>query len=381
MHTIHIQRLAAAVGMALAALTAPAQAEFALGDETKGVTVKFGDEADLKVRVRLQPRYDAGDLYTDANGKFVSESDFYLRRTRLELSGHMTKNLKYKYVLEADKRFKEGKKADASPLYALLDYQFSDSASLLFGQTKLPYSRVSLTSSSKQLMVERPFSTEAAKKHFGDYNQPILMLHGQPADGLFTYAVATGDGNKEAANVESDPYLGARLTFSPPGWVEKKQSDAHLGKGRHLTFGVSYGRQDGQKTIGSSTETDRSLKGADVSFHLGGLTAQAEYIQFDTETTGSAAVEAKGWYVQAGYFIPGANLEPAIRYEKYNQDDNATTDKEDKIITIGFNWYFKGHSMKLGVNYMNRETAPGNLTVPGGDDEQKVLQVQTQLYF
>lgn len=378
---MHTKLITAAVGAALAALAAPAQAEFALGEETKGVTVKFGEEADLKVRVRLQPRYDTGDLYTDAAGKFVSESDFYLRRTRLELSGHVTKNLKYKYVLEADKHFKEGKKAEASPLYALLDYKFDSAASLLFGQTKLPYSRVSLSSSSKQLLVERPFSTEAAKKHFGDYNQPILMLHGKPAEGLFTYAVAMGDGAKEATTVESDPYLGGRITFSVPGWVEKKQSDAHLGKGRHLTFGASYGQQDGQKTIGSSTETDRNLQGADVSFHLGGLTAQAEYVKFDTKTTGSPEVEAKGWYVQAGYFIPGANIEPAIRYEKYNRDDNAATDKEDKITTVGLNWYFKGHSMKLGVNYVKTKLAPGNITVAGGDDEKNVLQVQTQLYF
>lgn len=94
---------------------------------------------------------------------------------------------------------------------------------------------------------------------------------------------------------------------------------------------------------------------ASVSFHLGGLTAQAEYIHFDNETTGQPKVEAKGWYVQAGYFIPGANIEPAIRYEKYNHDDNATTDREDKITTVGFNGYFKGHSMKLGQRREQRD--------------------------
>lgn len=376
---MHMKLLTAALGATCVAATAPALADFALGDETKGVTVKFNDEADLKVRVRLQPRFDTGDLRADSAGKNVSESDLYLRRTRLEIGGHLTKALKYKYVLEADKHYKDGKKSEVSPLYALLDYKFADAASLLFGQTKLPYSRVSLSSSSKQLLVERPASTEAAKKHFGDYNQPILMLHGKPAGGMFSYAVALGDGAQESATTESDPYVGGRVTFSPAGWIEKGQSDAHLGKGQHLAVGVSFGQQDGQKTIGAATETDRSLTGADVSFHMGGFTAQAEYINFETDSTGAPKKEEQGWYVQAGYFIPGTNIEPAVRFEKFDKD-TSVSDKEDEITSLGFNWYMKGHSMKVGVNWVNTQFGKANIAA-GADDERDVLQVQAQLYF
>lgn len=363
------------VGLAIAGTAGVSHAEFALGDGTKGASIKLNDEANLQMRIRIQPRMDIGDIYTDTAGKTVSESDLYIRRARIEAAGSMTKELKYKFVLQGDKANQAGTSAGVNLKYALFDYKFADSASLLFGKTKLPYSRVSLTSSSEQLLVERPASTEAAKKHFGDYNQPILMLHGKA--GAFGYALATGDGNKEATTVESDPYYGARVTFALI--PEKGQSDAHLGEGKHLVFGLHTGMQDGQKTIGTAISTDRNLVGADVSFHTGGLTAQAEYNKMTESTTGAADKEPEGTYVQVGYFIPGINIEPALRYEEYDNDSNATG-KKDKITTAGFNYYLKGHSMKLGVNWVNTKLGSGNF-VAGGDDTRDVLQVQTQLYF
>lgn len=372
---MHKKILLTAVGLAIASAAGVSRAEFALGEATKGATVKPSDDASLQVRIRLQPRLDAGDIYTDAADKTVSETDLYIRRARIEAGGAMTKELKYKFVLQGDKANKEGTGTAVGVKYALVDYKFADAAALLFGKTKLPYSRVSLTSSSAQLLVERPASTEAAKKLFGDYNQPILMLHGKA--GAFGYALATGDGNKEAKTVESDPYYGARLTFAV--MPEKGQSDAHLGEGNHLVLGVHAGVQDGQKTIGAATSTDRELVGADVSFHTGGLTAQVEYNKMTESTTGAADVEPEGAYAQLGYFIPGINIEPAVRYEEYDHNSNASG-RKDKITTAGFNYYLKGHSMKLGVNWVNTKLGSGNFAA-GGDDTRDVLQVQTQLYF
>lgn len=375
---MHRKILLTAIGLAAAGATGISRAEdttFALGEATKGATVKPNDETAFRARIRIQPRFDSGDIYTDAAKKNVSESDIYIRRARIEASGAMTKQLKYKFVLQGDKANKEGTGTGVGLKYALFDYKFADSAALLFGKTKLPYSRISLTSSSKQLLVERPASTEAAKKLFGDYNQPILMLHGKA--GVFGYALAAGDGAKEAKTVESAPYYGARLTFAP--MPEKGQSDAHLGKGRALVFGVHTGAQNGQKTIGAATSTDRNLVGADVSFHTGGLTAQAEYNQM-TETADGVEIAPKGTYIQLGYFIPGINIEPAVRYEEYNHDSNSISDRKDKITTAGFNYYLKGHSMKLGVNWVNTKLGSGNVPL-GGSDTRDVLQVQTQLYF
>lgn len=400
---MRIKLLTAAVAAAVGVVALPAQADFALGEETKGATTKFGDEADMTIRVRLQPRLDLGDIGQNSTTRqFYSETDFYLRRLRLEAEGHLTKSLKYNLTLAADREDQNYRartstnSATASTAddqkfgvhYAYLDYKFADPFSVRFGQYKLPLSRISLSSSARQLIVERPFSSEDAKGLFGDYEQVELMLHGSVAGGIFKYMLAAADGSDQNragtayANADTGlAYIG-RLEFSPPGMTEKGQSDAHLGKGRHLTFGLNAGSQGGVKSNGGAIETDRNLMGADISFHLGGFTAQAEYNAWKVGETGVLLdLEPKGWYVQAGYFIPGVNIEPVVRYEEYDLNSNATTDQTNKYTTVGLNWYAKGHSLKIGVNWQKSEFGAGNLGTPAQQTERDVYQVQTQIYF
>lgn len=399
---MRIKLLTIAVGATLAAAV-PAHAEFTLGEETKGVNIKFNDEANMNIRVRLQPRLDFGDIGQNATTRqFYSETDFYLRRLRLETEGSLVKNLKYNLTLSADREDQNYRTrtstnsattnaADDQKFgvhYAYLDYKVADPFSVRFGQYKLPLSRISLSSSARQLIVERPFSSEDAKSLFGDYEQTELMLHGSVAGGIFKYMLAAADGSDQNragtayTNTEAElAYIG-RLEFSPPGMIEKGQSDAHLGKGRHLTFGLNAGSQGGVKGNGGAIETNRELMGADISFHLGGFTAQAEYNAWKVGETGVLLdLEPNGWYAQLGYLIPVVNIEPVARYEVYDLDSKATTDRENTYTTVGFNWYAKGHSVKVGVNWQKSKFGSGNLGTPAQQDERDVYQVQTQIYF
>ena len=190
----------------LSLTTASFAQDFRMGDETKGLKVKISDDTDISIRVRMQPRLDMGDLVTNdavTPTSYESEIDSYLRRLRLEIGGNIVKELKYSLVFEADKNGKFASKSGAPPAppinevkiqIANIDYKFNDSFGVRIGKAKLPYSRVSLTSSSKQLIVERPASTEAAKKLFDDYYQSHLMFSGKASEGLFAYNFAIGDG-------------------------------------------------------------------------------------------------------------------------------------------------------------------------------------------
>jgi len=388
-----VQTVASAAAVVLF-LGGVAHAEgFLLGEEGKGITVKAAENTDLNVRIRLQPRFDAGDLIKSDETtptSYEGETDFYLRRIRLELGGHIVKNLRFNLTLEGDKNSKAPGKSsnEVKILYAYGDYKIADPFSIRFGKAKLPYSRVSLTSSSKQLLIERPFSTEDAKKLFDDYYQAHLLLHGKIAGGAVAYSLAGGDGWEPGSSVngktvhKSGPLYAARLELSPPEWAEKSQSDAHLGKGRHLTVGANYAAQDGIEYASSPFEEDRSLWGADLSGHWEGFTFQGEYNAWKEEFTdpSSADKEPKGWYVQAGYFIPGVNVEPAVRYEVYEQDSNKT-DTEQRTVTVGVNWYLKGHSVKLSANYAMTEFDKNAKGFLANVDKQNDFQMQGQLYF
>src|SRR3990172_6939534 len=133
--------------------------DFAMGPETGGLKVKLSDDADFKLRIRLQPRIDTGDIIKSSDGKsYDSATDLYVRRIRLETNGKLSKNLKYEFVLTADKWDKDGNTNEFGVQYANVEYEVNDAMSVVAGKSKLPYSRVSLTSSSKQLIIERPTS-------------------------------------------------------------------------------------------------------------------------------------------------------------------------------------------------------------------------------
>lgn len=380
-------------GVILLLITTTAYAqEFMFGEETKGLKVKISDDADITTRIRLQPRFDIGDLVKSEDGQsYESETDIYIRRIRLEFGGNLIQNLKYSLIFEADKNGKfasSGFPANEVKIqYANIDYKFDDLFNLRFGKAKLPYSRVSLTSSSKQLIVERPTSTEAAKKLFDDYYRSHLVLHGKASEGVFAYNLAIGDGWEPNSTVSSNtvhksgPLYIARVEISPPGWIEKSQSDANLGNGKHLTIGANYAAQQGIEYKGNDYEEDRTLTGFDISGHWNAITGQFEYNTWkEAYTEAKSDKEPTGWYVQAGYFVQGPNIEPVVRYEIYDQDSNSD-DKQEKTTTLGVNWYGKGHSFKVGMNWAHTEYDKNASGYLSDDDIKDAYQVQAQLYF
>ena len=174
------------------------------------------------------------------------------------------------------------------------------------------------------------------------------------------------------------------MELSPPGWVEKKKSDAHLGKDRHLALGLNYAAQKGieYNIAASDLRGEQDARWFDISGHYKGLGFQYENNRWSASSNDPAVtdVKPKGWYAQAGYFIDGLNIEPAARYEVYDQD-SGSTDKKEKTSTYGINWYLKGHSLKAGLNRVTTkyaEKASGRLT---NDDTKSAYQLQVQMYY
>ncbi|MCR4287424.1 MAG: OprO/OprP family phosphate-selective porin [Deltaproteobacteria bacterium] len=377
-------------------LSAPAHAGFYYGDETKGATLTT-NEADINMRIRLQPRLDYGDIVKSKDGTaYEKDADMYLRRLRLELGGSLiAKTLKYSLTITGDKWDQAGHTGALGIQYANVEWEADDALSIVFGKEKLPYSRVSLTSSSKRLFIENPVSTEAAKKLFGKtdpYYQPKLAARGRLLDGVISYEAALADGWQNGETIQTGrtvfrgkPLYVARVELSPPGWVEKKKSDAHLGKDQHLALGLNYAGQKGieYNIAASDYEENRTLAGFDISGHYKGLGFQYENNRWavSSDDPAVADVKPKGWYAQAGYFIDGLNIEPAARYEVYDQDSGSTDMKKEKTSTYGVNWYLKGHSLKAGLNRVTtkyEDKASGRLL---NDDTKTIYQIQVQMYY
>jgi phosphate-selective porin OprO/OprP len=322
------------------------------------------DSATVNMKLRLELRAEAGDLtFTDKN-TYESEFDAYLRRIRLGFFGKaFFENLHYALTFAADETDKGeafGEESGIIVSSAYLRYTFSEALQLQFGKTKLPFSRVYLTSSSRQLFVERPVYTIGLREFFRRYVHTNLQLIGHFREGTIGYKFAVGTGwrpgsklyGEDAVVIDSaDPYYVGRLELSPHGWVEDKMSDAHIGKGKHLTFGLYTASQDGLEYRDMVGSEKRTLFGADVSYHNKNVTLQTEYNEWkiDTQLVGKYE-NPRSWYIQGGYLFSHMQIEPTIRYELF--DSNQKAEKASaSILTLGMNKYFKGHNLKLGINW------------------------------
>ena len=341
---------------------------------------------DISFKIRLQPRLDFGPLATNADrSAYESMQDASLRRVRLEIVGRPRERLHYIVAFAADRWDQQGKQPAVSLGYALFNYRFAKALNLQFGLAKLPYSRSLLTSSSKQLLIDRPAIADLAGR-FYKYFAPHLVVHGQRADGLLGYYLAltdglqTGDSDRafsgQTTTQNGTPVTALRLELSPPGWIEKRKSDAHLGTGRHLTFGLNIVWQDDLELTAIGRER-RLLFGGDLSFHRENLSIGTEYIYMQRD--GAARSETSGWYAQAGYFIKNRNLEPAARIGLIDKDLD-TPDAKARTFTVGLNWYIEAHDLKLQAN-INHHRFDKNAREIRDKNSKTILQLQNQIYF
>lgn len=382
-------------------------ADFIKGPETSGMTVK-SEEANLNIRLCVQTRLEYGDVATTpGQGAYSTDADLYFKILSLETTGALAKDLKYNLVFLKGREGQGGRASSTTDgsvrlQNAFIDYKLYDAATFRFGKAKLPYSRSAATHYSKQLFVELPASVDGAKTLFNDYFQPQAALSGGFMADSLGYGLLIADGweagtnlngkdDKEGKVYKSAPLYGARAEFSPPGLVEAGRSDAHLGKGRHLTFSATVASQrdieySTYNGASSDDSEDRTLVVFDVSGHLNGLTGQAEYLAWTIEYTkpGLAKKRPKGWYAQAAYLVNGLNVEPVFRYESYDQD-SAFTEKTEKNRTIGVNWYLKGHSLKASLNWLHSiydDNAISSANVSGAKARTRDrYQLEVQLYL
>jgi hypothetical protein len=390
--------------------------------------VKASSKLDLPfdIKMRAQARLDAGDLLVSPEGRYRTETDLFLRRVRLELEKELKtppfgKELTLNLTLEADRfdqDFRNGRRRDPGNnvglQYLYGDWVFTDAFGLEIGKHKLPFLRVELTSSGRQLLIERPAVTGAAKDSLGDYHQAQVMAHGEVAGGALRYYFSFADGaanldalqelDSDASSVQrrrwGNAYTGrielAPLSFREQGaYTEKKRDDTGIGAESHLTFGFDYGLQ---QDIRYATETvaDATLDSRVVSADLAGryslgamgtVTGQLEYVSFKRDFNYRQDEKPQGGYLQAGYLLPwtllGGRFEPALRYEIFDHDrvdnDGASGSKE-RTISIGTNHYLLKHSVKWAYNFVHTRFDPG-VAEAANSRKRDLHQLLLQLYF
>ena len=342
-------------------------------------------EAIHSAKVRLQVRADLGDFAASGDSEYRTGSDFYLRRSRLEITGRPRENVSFQLVLAGDRLGQRESSGRASLPYAFVNYRFGDAASIRAGQLKLPMIRQRWVSASRQLFIDRSLPALALGNAVGGYLAPQVSLHGKLRGGTLAYLLSLSDGleagdsdsrfSGAAVDQADGPALVGRLELSPAGWLEGKKRESHLGTGRHFALALNAAREGGIEIGG--TREDRLLVGGDLSYHHGGLGIQAEYLRLYRSGGGDAS--PAGWYLQSGYYLSGRQLEPAIRIARYDADLPAGGDAITTC-TGGLNWYADGHRLKLMLNLVHERFGP-NVRELFGEPARTSAQLMNQVYF
>ena len=331
----------------------------------KGFFIKSADgQSKMTINGRVQSRYQfdgldgVGDAAEDGSGADDKQS-FSIPRARLTLKGHVYgKDLTYKFQTDFGKGL-----VNLKDFFA--NYRLSDGLHIRVGQWKRPFSRQQITSSSKLSLVDRAITD----KLFGAGRDIGVALHNnyeKSPEFEWAFGVFNGASVKPAikTTVTVDKVNEVVIATSKMGNTIGRMQPAVVGRVGYNMGGIK-GYSEGDHKGGEfrlavglggvwlhSYDDDASAVRANLDFimKVRGLSLSgAAYVAMD-ETTDAAGetslgMTSLGLHAQASYLL-GDVYQPVVRFEWHMPDEVSASDPDEKVALLGFNWFFKGHSVK-----------------------------------
>ena len=201
---------------------------------TMELRLEFGDVFDLKMKIRLQPKYTFSSI-DESSTRGDDTSSFRLRRARLVFSGNLLgKQFSYKLNHDLASSGGSGKLLDA-----WLQWNLSKAANVRMGQFKVPNSRQALASSASLQFIERSNVTNHFTDDvFGDARQNGAMVHGKIGSAA-KYAVGMFNGNSDgegtnARGVDNNHSVYGMVSMNMGEYGSRKHEGAYGHAGKRL---------------------------------------------------------------------------------------------------------------------------------------------------
>nr|HDM99879.1 hypothetical protein [Deltaproteobacteria bacterium] len=305
---------------------------------------------------------DGGDL-----------NDFMARRFYLYLKGDITPYFSFFTHIAADRIGQEGLDSPSLGLGSgiafrdlWITFKPSEALKVQAGRMYVPLTRNYGTTSTKcMLTTDLPFLQGGVRGNIF-YAQKVgrddgVTIWGNPLDGRLQYRFMVSEGVENDNNPDDNLRFVGRVALSllepEKGWFNM---GTYLGKKKVLSLGLGCDNQN-DLTLNGREDQNNLVWTADVFLDHplgeGAVTAEAAYIDIKncTQTHNfselAAGDDAKNWYIQAGYLLPGkigpGLLQPYIKYEAVDVDDKDDTE----FITAGLNYFVKGHNAKISMDY------------------------------
>lgn len=329
----------------------------------------------LNVSGQMQFRYivnhDDGRDDEDVSG-------FQFRRIKLTFDGHVgDPRIGYKIVLGTDRDT-----GDVGIDDAIISYQITDQLEVLGGHFKLPFLRQELTSSKRQLAVDRGLSTEffsldRAEQVQLRYTTDMFRLTGAFSDGANS---GFSDYNAPDAEYALTGRVDVKVAGNDWSAIDDTTSWNSEELAAFVGAAVHYERQE---SIAADSRLDWTLDG---SIETGPLGVMAAVMGSHSENVNGSGVDLDqyGFLAEAGYRV-NEQLEPFVRWEWIDTDSD--TSDEVQAVTAGVNYYLRKHAAKFTADavWIYDGGYGGNdglgLASTSGDEDQIALRAQFQLLF
>ena len=248
-------------------------------------------------------------------------NDFYFKTIDLGLKGSITDYLSFRIMLIPDKQ----RKIIVYDGYFSIKYpSFPE---LRIGQFKPPFSMEGLLPDPEKDFVNNARSTGLVLSR--DLGVGLFYNHDY---GELNLALHNGSGLNEPEDNTVKDFVG-RLIIKPT-------NNTRLG-------GAAYFGWNGP----DSNLTKKNRLNFQAEYKVPQFHVRSEYV-----LTEDGNIKGRDYYIQAGYRMNFEydylqQVEPLVRYEDYDPDNNVL-ENNTEYITIGLNFYLKGHDFKWLFNYV-----------------------------
>lgn len=344
----------------------------------------------LNAGAQIQFRY----IYNSRNraGAAVDENEFgfQLRRAKLFFNGHIgSPRITYAIGLQTA-RNSETVFLD----HAWFGYKLMDGVTVYGGESKAPFLREELTSSKRQLAVERSSVNEffTAGRVQGVWTKIEVDDHTKLTVAI-TDGVNSGEagGTKDFHNDISDFALTARVDMRLAGqWAQMKDFAAWSGEETAMFVGGAFHWE-----IAETGDNQTSFPGIDDMFtwtidgsiECEGTNLYAAIVGVHFNNIGGTNdIDQFGFVVQGGIMLIPDKFEPFLRWEWIDPD----TTHAVNLVTVGTNYYLHKHNAKITTDLVwalnslatiGASSSQGLLGDSVGQRNQVALRAQFQLVY
>lgn len=371
----------------------------------------------LEVAGQIQFRHLSSFNHSSAVGQDEEDQGFNIRRTKLSFSGHVEAGGQWEYgILLAYNRGNGNIFAED----VVIGRSIADGMKVQAGLMKLPFLREELTSSKRQLAVERASVTEFFTLNRAEQVQLVIS----PMDNVKAVLAFSDGANSGNTNIGGDTVEYAftgRIDVALAGDLKQiKDFAAWSGESFGAFVGAAFHYQGGDGFNAATVPGSANILSwtIDGSIETNGLNVFVAVMGNSISDTvnaspatpgvpGSAEVDQLGFLIQGGYMVVPDKLEPFIRYEYIDADGNtaapANLNDTAHIITFGVNYYVKKHNAKFTADVVwlvdadnlaalqegtnttgttfNPQTSSGLGFVDAVDDGTILVRLQFQLLF